>query len=118
MENAFSQEDEIDPNTSTLISYSLENSISELNVKLEHQFVATKAQSLSVGAAYIRNQSVIAHDSSVSLVGGVSRQVSRANFYVKDDVRIGRMITLEPGLRLDVTTESQKGISSPDLRLY
>ncbi|MFT4982559.1 MAG: hypothetical protein ACI9UR_002433 [Bacteroidia bacterium] len=113
IENAFSQEDEIDPNNSILISSNSANSISELNVKLEHQFVATKVQSLSVGAAYIRNQSVIVLDSSVSLAGAVSRQVSRANFYVKDDVRIGRMITLEPGLRLDVTTEIPKGYFQP-----
>jgi hypothetical protein len=103
--NIFLQIDEVNPDSSISGSNYSQNSISELSVKLEHRLPARKVQSIRFGAGYIMNQSAFSFDSTTVSLPALTNKVSRAGFYIKDNIRVGSIVTLKPGVRLDVTIE-------------
>lgn len=89
------------------------NGISEIKAQLEHQFPSTKVQTASVSVGFIQNRSAIAFDSTTVSLPATTKDVSRPFVYIKDDIRIGRMITLQPGVRLDVRLENPRVFIQP-----
>ena len=104
--NEFRQIDEFNPDSSIFGSNYSQNSISELSVKLEHRLPARKVQSIRFGGGYIMNQSAFSFDSTTVSLPAITNTVSRAGLYIKDDIRVGSIVTLRPGVRLDVTIEN------------
>ena len=103
--NSFIQFDESDPDSAITGSNFSRNAISELNVNLEHRIPTRKVQSIRFGVGYIINESAFSFDSTTVSLPAVTSSVSRARMYLKDDIRLGSMITIQPGVRLDLTVE-------------
>ncbi|MFT4524303.1 MAG: hypothetical protein ACI85F_000444 [Bacteroidia bacterium] len=103
--NTFIQFDESDPDSSISGSNFSRNAISELNVKLEHSLPARKVQSIRFGVGYTMNESAFSFDSTTVSLPSITNSVSRARLYIKDDIRLGSMLTLQPGVRIDLTVE-------------
>ena len=94
-----------------------QNSISELSAKVEHEFPARKYHQLAFGGSYLWNGSSLDFDSiSIPLAQG-NNDVSRVSLYAKEEIFLGKVLTLQPGVRLDVKLEDPKVYFQPRMGL-
>lgn len=94
-----------------------QNSISELSGKVEHRFPAKKYHHLAFGGSYIWNLSSLDFDSISIPIAQGSKDVSRVSLYAKDEIFLGKVLTLQPGVRLDVKLEDPKVYFQPRMGL-
>ena len=93
------------------------NSIAELQARIDHEFPARRIHRLGFGAGYVLNRSVLEFDSITIPLAKGRNDVSRVNAYVREAVFLGKYLTLQPGVRLDVTLEDPKVYFQPRLAI-
>lgn len=93
------------------------NSISELRARIDHEFAATKYHQVAFGGSFIWNSSSLDFDTvSIPLAQG-RNDVSRVSLLVKDEIFLGKIFTLQPGVKLDVKLEDPKVYFQPRMGL-
>lgn len=86
---------------SETVENNIENSVSEFSVKVEHQFPSTKLQNIKLGLAYVYNQSFYGQDSIGFKLKNNNSQLSRVNFFVRDNFSFTKYLNVIVGLKTD-----------------
>ena len=76
------------------------NDFMETTFKISHHFPTTKRHRLLTGINFVRNSSTF---NQVNIKETIDKVIdlNRVNFFIKDDFRINKQISIEPGLKLD-----------------
>jgi len=93
------------------------NSISEVRARIDHEFPTTRYHQLAFGGSFIWNSSSLDFDTISIPLGQGRNDVSRVSIHVKDEIFLGKVLTLQPGVRLDVKLEDPKVYFQPRMGL-
>jgi hypothetical protein len=115
--NYWSYELPSDSSKSSQSELSTNNGVSESKIKVEHSFTSTNKHSLKVGAHFIQNTTSYRQDTGAISIKRTADQIDRIGAYVTDDLRLGKSVRLQPGLRVDYQWESAKSHLQPRIAL-
>ncbi len=86
-------------------TYNIENSIVEMSAKTEHQFPTVGIHNISMGIGFVNNTTSSSEDIREINPKAKTYSSNRINYYLKDNIAIGRLINIQPGIKVDFLHE-------------
>jgi len=80
---------------------SANNTITEISTRIDHLLPSTKHQNISFGISLTHNISTFYQDTTNRNLKRNLAQATRFNFYIKDQIKITKFLTIQPGFRID-----------------
>ncbi|MCP4443572.1 MAG: TonB-dependent receptor [Aureispira sp.] len=96
--------------------FTTQNHIEEISLKIDHIFPATRWHQLSIGLSLIHNNAGFYQDSIEHILSKKGSELTRTNIYIKDRFQLGKYLSIEPGLRLDIPLNGSKPRFQPRIK--
>ncbi len=91
----------------------IKTNISEFAAKLDHYFPTTTIHRLQAGISAIYNQVNFININSNKNFKNKQKEVNRLNIYIKDNINLYNFLTIEPGVKLSIPSNTTKPYVQP-----
>lgn len=99
--NSIAFNDKQKPNRFLDRSESTANTITEISTRIDHFLPSTKYQNITFGTSLTHNISTFLQDTTNRNLKNNIAQATRFNLYIKDQIKITKYLSIQPGLRID-----------------
>jgi len=107
-----------DPRSSGLNTFYRENRIEEISIKTEHQLPTFGNNTILVGALFTRNEAAFEEDTVSINLEDKDNSSNRISAYLKDNIVLGKALTLRPSFKLDYLTNVNDFYIQPQIDVF
>ncbi len=95
----------------------VQNTISEISLKINHQLFSNKRHTLDVGGQFIGNSSGFQSDTIATEVKENIEHLQRTEWYIKDRIHIAKGWQIEPGIKAIIPIQGRPSVQ-PRIQLH